>query len=98
MKFRSNDSRLESDVEGEVGIGYGEWFELEVGYEVGSGDDRSVNKGINVSKAECVGGFGGSGGWGVLIGVVDGVGFDEIITFRIDHGSDLLCYDGWFDD
>ena len=29
---RSNDDRLESDVEGEVGIGYGKWFELEVGY------------------------------------------------------------------
>ena len=46
--FRSNDSRLESDVEGEVGIGYGEWFELEVGYEVDPGDDRSFNKGVNM--------------------------------------------------
>ena len=31
-----------------VGIGYGEWFELEVGYEVDTGDDRSFNKGVNM--------------------------------------------------
>ena len=48
---------LDSDVEGDVGIGHGEWFELEVGYEVGSANDRSFNKGVKVSKVESVWGM-----------------------------------------
>ena len=52
--WRENYFRVDSYVDSAVGIGYGEWFELEVGYQFGSRDDLSVNKGVNVSKAESV--------------------------------------------
>ena len=92
--FRSNNGRLDSDVEGEFLICYGEWFELEMGYEVGSGDDRSVNTCVRSIKGGVCVGVGGSVDWGFFICVVDRVGSDYGIKLYIHYGSDLVSSDG----
>ena len=92
--YRGNEDREGSDVEGEVGIGYVEWFELEVGYEVGSSDDRSVNRGVKSVKGGVHAGVGGSEGWSVCIFIVDRIGSDDVIKFGINYGFDIVSSDG----
>ena len=67
---RRADCRVNSDVEGEVGSGYGEWFELEIEYQAGSRDDISFNKGVKRVKGWLCVGVGISLGWCVCVGVV----------------------------
>ena len=51
--WRDNYFRVDSYVDSAVGIGYGEWFELEVGYQVGSRDGRSVSFSESNSSSNC---------------------------------------------
>ena len=76
-----------------VWSGDGEVVELEVGGEVGSGNNRSVGKDV---KGIIIMGAGVSGGWGVDRYVCGEVVSADGITFDLDDESEMGSFEVFF--